>query len=372
MSENTAVLLVIDSLGSGGGQRQIVNLAISLALNGYRPIVLAYSSSNNHFEKDLREANVDIVYFEKTRRFSLGVAAKIRSIILSEKISVVIAFLRTPSVYAELGALGIRGVRVIVSERSSFRSGSPKIRDRLALLGHRFADCVTVNSHFHRECISRAAPALGGRLVTIYNGYDLSRFRPLSVSRSFDGVLRIVCIGRINEGKNIKNLMLAVQIAKRRGIRLEVNWIGRLDDTSWTSPLYQSLSNLIDELELAHEWKWHGERRDVDEMLPHFDCLVHASFFEGLPNAVCEALACGVPVLASRVCDHPRLVGINGERGYLFDPFSVSDIAATIERFFQLDGPERVRMGIEARNFAESHLSMSKMFSEYERVMFPS
>jgi glycosyltransferase involved in cell wall biosynthesis len=372
MNMRSKVLLVIDSLGSGGGQRQIVNLALSLALNGYRPTVITYSSSNNHFERDLLAGKVDIVHFEKKRRFSLGVARKIRCLIRSGGFSVVVAFLRTPSFYAEISRLGINGVRVIVSERSSFRSGKPKIRDRIAMFGHRLADCVTVNSHFHRECIARVAPSLSRKLVTIYNGYDLVRFRPTVVRRLLDGVMRIVCIGRINEGKNIGNLMRAVRLAKIRGVRLEVNWVGRLDDTSWTSPLYQSLSDLIDELGLASDWKWHGERRNVDELLPHFDCLVHASFFEGLPNAVCEALACGVPVLASRVCDHPRLVGVNSERGYLFDPSNVSDIADAIERFYQLPDAERARMGCAARDFAEQYLSIERMFSEYERVIFSS
>src|SRR5690606_21739605 len=82
---------------------------------------------------------------------------------------------------------------------------------------------------------------------------------------------------------------------------------------------------------VADRWRWLGRREDVPELMRAHDALVHPAFFEGLPNAVCEALASGLPVLASRVCDHPRLVG--EDRGLLFDPGSPEDIAAALERF---------------------------------------
>jgi glycosyltransferase involved in cell wall biosynthesis len=66
------------------------------------------------------------------------------------------------------------------------------------------------------------------------------------------------------------------------------------------------------------------------------DALIHPSLYEGLPNAVCEALAAGLPVLISNVCDHPLLV-VEGERGFLFDPSDPLSIAMSIERAAALD-----------------------------------
>jgi glycosyltransferase involved in cell wall biosynthesis len=87
-----------------------------------------------------------------------------------------------------------------------------------------------------------------------------------------------------------------------------------------------------------------------------------------LPNAVCEALATGIPVLASNVCDHPLLVA-DGERGFLFDPESAHSIAAAIAKFAALSEEQRRMFSLNARAYAVANLSVHKMVSAYERLL---
>jgi glycosyltransferase involved in cell wall biosynthesis len=119
---------------------------------------------------------------------------------------------------------------------------------------------------------------------------------------------------------------------------------------------------------VAAAWHWLGERSDVNALLASHHALVHASFYEGLPNVVCEALAAGRPVLVSAVCDHPRLVE-PGVRGFLFDPNRPADLLAAIESLHALPAPGWLAMGEAARRYAEVELGTLTMVARYEALI---
>ena len=79
-------------------------------------------------------------------------------------------------------------------------------------------------------------------------------------------------------------------------------------------------------------------------------------------------MACGVPVLASRVSDIPLLVE-DGRTGLLFDPGSARDIADAMVRFADLPAEARARMGLEGRRRAEAMLPPEKMIDSFIRLM---
>ena len=115
---------------------------------------------------------------------------------------------------------------------------------------------------------------------------------------------------------------------------------------------------------------WLGERKDIPELLRDNHALVLASFYEGLPNVVCEALAAATPVILSSVCDHPLLVP-DGERGFLFTPDDPESIATAIQLLRGLDEDGWRRMAENSREYAEQNLTIDKMVSAYE-VLFES
>jgi glycosyltransferase involved in cell wall biosynthesis len=102
-------------------------------------------------------------------------------------------------------------------------------------------------------------------------------------------------------------------------------------------------------------------------VFPEYDALVHPSFIEGLPNAICEALACGLPILAGDVCDHALLVEHN-VNGYLFDPGLSESIAESLVAFAELSPGSRQRMGIASRRLAEEKLGVNRLVDEYETL----
>jgi len=119
--------------------------------------------------------------------------------------------------------------------------------------------------------------------------------------------------------------------------------------------------------EVKNRWLWAGERNDVPELLARNHALVLPSFYEGLPNVVCEALASARPVLLSDVGDNARLVA-RGERGFTFDPDSVRDIAESIGTLASITRRDWIQFGHNARRYAEENLSIDRMVGRYESL----
>ena len=154
---------------------------------------------------------------------------------------------------------------------------------------------------------------------------------------------------------------------QRDGLAPLVDWIGQLvlmgDRLEYLNLMKQSLSKYG----LDHQWQWLNQRSDIVEQMHSHDVLVHPSFGEGLPNVVCEALACGRPVLLSDTLDHRNLVQ-NGESGYLFDYQNPTELADKLIQFMNLPIAERHKMGLTGRNFAEAHLSNERLTDDYEKL----
>ena len=100
---------------------------------------------------------------------------------------------------------------------------------------------------------------------------------------------------------------------------------------------WKSIEELIDSMpeEVRKRINFLGEQRDIQKLLADSDALILASHYEGLPNVVCEALACGRPILASNVSDNRVLVK-DGYRGFLFDPNKPDSISESISSLMKL------------------------------------
>ena len=107
---------------------------------------------------------------------------------------------------------------------------------------------------------------------------------------------------------------------------------------------------------------------DITAVYQVADAVLLPSFFEGCSNVICEALACGRPVLASDVCDNSRLVK-HGINGLLFDPHDAEAIAGAMVRFASLTQQEKLVMGRESRRFAEAELSAERFVNQFVRLM---
>ena len=377
------VVFVANGLSAGGVERDIVNLAAGLERRRQHVEVLKYAPED-FFAADLAAAGVPVA--DVHARGRLGLIFAMRRAIRSRRPDVVIAFDWGPNKLAVLAGLPRREFAVIVSERSLDASGRSMKRRRLHYALHLLADAVVTNSHAQQGRMMERAPYLEKRIRVIVNGVDLERFSP----RSDDGRrpesadrLRVLAPSRIREEKNPIGLLEAVDVVRRErpSLRLTIDWYGNpvaadegrvpgweLRSRRRSAGYHRRLRQAIAERGLQDRFRLHPAARDVTPLYRAADAVCLPSFFEGTSNVVCEAMACGVPLLVSRVGDNPRLVR-DGRNGLLFDPESPRDIADAILRFADTPADGRRRMGMESRRIAEATLSESVFVDRYVKLM---
>lgn len=358
------ILLCIDHFGPGGAQRQLVALATGLHARGHDVQFFVYHPHIRHFASQIESLGIPIHEVRKVGKLSPIPVRALAQLLRRTRPDGVLAYLPTPAVYAELASFAARGVPVVVSERFMYTRMTPVVRAQQQL--HRLATWITVNSHHQRERMEHLFPFMRGKVSTIYNGVDLEVFTPAPVrDRDHGGPLRLLAVASTARKKNALNLARAVGLLVRRGADVRVAWAGvptSADDGAAKS----QVDAVLTEQGIVDRWEWLGKRSDVPELMRRYDALVHPAFFEGLPNAICEALASGLPVLASGVCDHPRLV--DADRGLLFDPASPRSIASALERFAATPQEVRLAMSRAARAFAERELALERYVQEYEAL----
>jgi glycosyltransferase involved in cell wall biosynthesis len=362
------LLFVIDNLGTGGAQRQMVNLAVGLVARGHQVRVFCYSPGDK-LAQPLRDVGVSIDWREKQSRYSLDVILALRHIIANGHFDAVLSFLTTPNFYALIAGRLAKGRRlpVIVSERFCDLPQGMGLMERMVRQTYRLADHVIVNSYHQMDNFAQKHPFLRSHISTIYNGYDLRSFVP-PLSEPNNKPLRILCIASVSPYKNGLCLVEALNLLNKKDKGLfHVSWIGQRVMAGERLVYLREMEAKIEQYSLGEYWHWLDQRTDIVEQLQQHDVLVHPSYGEGLPNVVCEALACGRPVILSNTLDHPRLVQ-DGQSGYLFDWRDASDLAEKITRFTELSGEERACLGKKGRQFAEAHLSMDRYVDEYEKL----
>lgn len=361
------LLFFIDNLGSGGAQRQMVNLARGLKVRGHNVEIFIYYP-HNHYLPLLDEVGIPVHGHLKSSRFSFSPLFALRRLISQNHFDLVLSFLDTPNFYAEIARIGLGKSKLVVSERFMYQPGPLPIQLRLLQECHRLADSITVNSHHQRQRMVQQFPWMTQKIQTIYNGFDLDTFFPKDSVVRDDDTVNLLAISSVSFKKNSLNLAHAMDICRvNYQLNVHVDWVGTQQVSGEGGRATQQTSEYLLETGLASKWNWLGESTNIPELLSNHDALIHPSYFEGLPNVVCEALACGRPVLASNVCDHPKLVQ-EGTTGYLFDPNSAADIARSIYTFSQLELSARKLMGSSARSFAEKHLSLKRFVDEYESL----
>ncbi|HET6383846.1 MAG TPA: glycosyltransferase family 4 protein [Armatimonadota bacterium] len=367
------ITCLIDSLSSGGAQRQLCSLAALLTQRGHEVLMLTYYPLTPPFDfflPLLRQAGVECrsVYHASKLKRILNVRRALRG----GQQDVALAFLNASSLYAELAALPSRKWGLVVSERSLV---SKTRSTRLGILFHRIADYLTTNSYTNRLLIENLVPSLAGRVVTIYNAVDLEHFCPAPApSRRSDGTIKLVVAANYQALKNPERLVEAMVRVRDRApeLSLTLDWYGGSPRNQKTgapvTTVYDAAARLILEQRLQSSVRLHEASPAIADVYRGADAVILPSLFEGLSNTICEAMACGRPVLMSEVSDARRIVK-NRENGFLFDPTSAEDIARAILDFARLSPTEREALGRCGRLMAEEMFNPNRFVEQYLEVL---
>jgi GalNAc-alpha-(1->4)-GalNAc-alpha-(1->3)-diNAcBac-PP-undecaprenol alpha-1,4-N-acetyl-D-galactosaminyltransferase len=363
------VLLFIDTLGSGGAQRQLVNLGIGLKAKGHDVSLLTYNKPF-HFKELLDENEIKHFHIQKKGKIGFNLFKAINTLLVKEEFDVVYTFLQMPAFYILLTKKFYQfKAKVLVSERSFEGSitKSQKIFRRL----YKYADVITANSVHQSDVLKNLLPKIKERIHYIANGLNLDQLQ-FKASIALEGErLKILSVGRITRVKNVKFLIeLLNELVNNRKIDAELAWVGRAPEAVLVNDVsyIEECKTLIESYQLTDRWEFKGQMKAVEEAYWASHVLVHPSKGEGFPNVVCEGLALGTTVFASKVCDHPRII-TEGDNGYLFDLNNVKELADKITLHIRKEEAEKRSMLASARNFAEAQFSFEKMINTYEGLL---
>jgi glycosyltransferase involved in cell wall biosynthesis len=182
---------------------------------------------------------------------------------------------------------------------------------------------ITVSPSLRDYMIGRGIAA--DRITYVANGVPGSSFT--AERRPPTGVWTLGTVALFRPRKGIETLLEALAMLRSRDINVRLRAVGGFE-----TPMYKAeVLGLAEKLDLAPAIDWIGFTRNVNRELAKINLFVLPSLFgEGLPMVVLEAMAAGLPVVASRVEGVPEAV-VHRETGLLVEPSSVSQLAATIE-----------------------------------------
>jgi L-malate glycosyltransferase len=346
--------IVIGTLERGGSERQIVEL-VRATHPEHAECVVICQGNEGPLAGEVRATGAKVIALglEAGRnlrgagQFALGLWRFAR-VLRRERPDVVYAFLFWGyAITLPLAALVVPQACRIQARRALPEADVPgkAIFMPLRWIADRCCHGAIANSLEVGRAVARHEPALAGRLWVVPNGvHEVSR-QP----RSAGTVLSIVCVANLSAYKGHATLLDAMR---------------RLRPGAWSlllvgeGPERSNIEQMIADANLRERVIMLGRRSDVPAILETADLLVLPSYSEGMPNAVLEAMAHGLPVVASDVGGIRSLLGSGA--GIIVAPRDENALSDALQRL--IDDPSlRARMGEKGSELARAALSVETM-----------
>jgi glycosyltransferase involved in cell wall biosynthesis len=333
-------------LKSGGAERQATRVAIILAQEGHDVSILTYSPEN--FYADMfRNTNVHFIELSGTSK--IGAIIQTRRQLVSGRYDAVLAILRSPILCAEISSLLAKRWRLIIrmgsANKNMFMSKYGKAM--LALAG--IVDGIVCNSEREAAFWRSSGKIPQEKLVVIYNDVQLADIHSNYVMRK-DGRAHIVVAASYYEVKNIDRVLEAILLLSEEERRqLCIEWYGRREINLGNTKFYDAAERKVHDNNMDTCVHLHDETKSIHERMNEADYVGLFSIFEGLPNAICEGMMLGKPIIMSRISDFQVLVDGNG---YLCDSTNAASIAEALRNVITTSKGDMIRQGKRSQDIA--------------------
>lgn len=360
------ILCVIDDLGSGGAQRQLVNLAVGFKERGHDVSFLVYHSAD-FFQEILKKNNITI--YEIIESSYLKRFLKMRRFIRNGNFDSVLSFLEAANFICELAGLPWRRWKLVVGERSAKPAILKSFKLRFYRWFHLLADYVVANSHENLKMVRKINPLLPSKKCkVIYNLVDFEKWKPDSVyTYRYDGKFRLVVAASHQYLKNLNGLIRAVDLlSAKEKEQLVVEWYGDNVDGKYFDNSYPEALELIDKLNLCSNFNFYPATHNLPKVFKTANAVGIFSFYEGLPNTVCETMVAGKPVIASDVSDIKIL--INNEN-LICNPNNLDSIKTVLSYLISCTEQTLIEISNKNKILGQSLFNANKNINEYLRIM---
>ncbi len=362
------ILWVIESLGSGGAQRQLVNLAKMQKNNNNDVSVICYHYSD-FFAETLEKENIDVIW--KIENNYLKRMFVFRRFIRKGNYDVVISFSDTANFLCCFAAIGGKKWKLITNELSAKQSSFTSKKGNIFAWFYRYSNVHVCNSENAKSMWLKHYPQYKSKLDVIYNPIVLPKITSTYTPHKNEK-LHIVIAASYRFLKNPIGLIEAlILLDENYRSQLSIDWYGAVNTTEGKIRPYDRAMKLIQTNNLQEVISLNDEIIDIANKMNEADIIALFSKVEGLPNAICEGMAIGKPIIMSKVSDFNILV--DASNGFLCDWDSPDSIKGALISGISLSKKQLHQMGASSKDKAEKLFSAeiisyqwSKLISEFK------
>lgn len=356
------VLQVVLSLHPGGTERLLVELVTRL--NDELPMAVCCLDERGAWAREVEDHGVHVAALGRTPGFHPSLGRSIAREARRHRASVIHAHHYSPFIYSALARLWGSDCPVIFTEHGRLSDAPPSPKRRL--VNHLFSRvpgrAFAVSEDVRQHIIAEGFPA--SRVGVIYNGISVGPLPDASARRAAraqlgvtDDVFVVGTIGRLDPVKDFGTLIDAVALLAAKTQTLLII-VGDGDQRA-------TLEQAVADRKMTDAVRFLGHRDDARAWLAGCDGYANSSVSEGVSLTILEAMAAGLPVVATRVGGTPEIVDASCGR-----LVPARDPAALASALLELASAPEVRgeLGRAARKRAESRFTIERMVAEYAEV----
>ena len=366
MDKKTKILYLITGLKIGGAEIILYDSVKNLDKKRFEPVVVSIIPIAEIGER-IQKLGIKVLSLNARFKCNPFIFFRLILIFKKEKPRILHSFLFHSIFLGRIVGRFCKVPIIVSSIHSEYMGGF--LRNRLLRITNSLDDVVTIVSQKAAETMIKLKTVSANKLLVIYNGIDLNKFifqdkkvkeeirKELNLKKD-DKVL--ISVGRLFEAKGYPYLIEAIKILKKKHPDIKLLVLG-------DGPEGKKIKEHIKELKLEKNILLLGQKESISEYLNASDVFVMSSLWEGLPIALLEAMAGGLPVVATRVGGVPEVVE-DVKSGFLVELKNPRGLAEKIVKMLEMSEEERRKMGERGRKIVEKKFSIERMIKEYENL----
>lgn len=349
------IVQIMPEFGLAGAETMCENLTYELIKLGHNVIVISMYDYHSAITERLEKAGVDVRYLGKKSGWDFSTIKKIKKILKESKADVVHTH-RYCAQYAVPAAIMAGVKRRVHTVHSVAKEENGKLARKLNKIFFKMNALVPVAlSEKIQDTIIDEYRLKRSAVPVIFNGIILDKCQ-VKTDYSTTEKFKILHIGRFQDAKNHKGLIVAFEIFNRKYPNSELHLIG--DGAN-----KKEIEELVIAKNISDRVVFHGLQSDIYQFLPSMDIFVLPSLYEGIPMTLIEAMGTGLPIVATAVGGIPDMLDENSAQ---LVPVDTKAIAEAFEKYY-CDEFFRMSHGKEALKLSD-RFSAETMARKYINI----